>query len=658
MASVTDDPDRLRRLALTENDLDAARRLLQLASRRGDVATVTELRRAVPELRWAGCTDLRTNAQGCREFLHRKSDLVLVEIPRGTVVVPGSLWARTRVVCPSSDVESTVESFLIGQVPLSQASIWRFVEHPAAANVPDLHPSGRRSNRPEPAELRSPACLGWSLARAYCDWAGLRLPSVEEWLRAADVPRAPAPAREIRRRLRVEPLWQPDPEAPLEAELAAAVASRYGVLACGLERWEWLASREAEQPTPLAICGGVIGERGDNVVQLADRGLSGVTLRVAFTCEPSELDRDETDDRDDALAFRARIVSELGSLAARLRPRPLGLDAIAPMRAEAAARIDARQALARTLPGIEDWRSRLEAGAVKLGLELDEALSKVARDDHESLREDLRHLDPSALAWHLPRDERGRVALREEIVLTAYAGMTRMRRGDGMALLARTPLRRGDAQVVTLAVEKVRLSHRSERWDLERWRWDGRMTSTPLAERWGIAGLDLERLSLERRDLEIDRLSAIASPDDAERAALGILLQDAGRLEEALALYEVEVSDEMLLLLRGEPTPDVPLAQQEAWTRHAQATVQVCALWRLAALSREKGAHWITRLPHQTTVRKTSIELVGTRSGRARLELTTTGSEQRVPRNLWKRPREIDLQRFGLLEWGAALRSP
>lgn len=120
-----------------------------------------------------------TNQQGCREYRHRASGILFVEVPGGTFLMgsPDGELGRDRVakfrgVASSVDVESlhTVElsSFLIGKYEVRQRE-WK-------RSVSDDGPGVSTVGENYPVEG-----VSWEDCRSFCDRLGLSLPTEAQW---------------------------------------------------------------------------------------------------------------------------------------------------------------------------------------------------------------------------------------------------------------------------------------------------------------------------------------------------------------------------------------------------------------------------------------------------------------------------------------------
>jgi len=169
------------------------------------------------------------NAQGFRQYRRRRDGAIMVEIPEGEFLM-GNLETE------NSPLPHTVfvSSYLIDEAPVTMGLFKRF----AAATGRPLSPEpywGVHDNFPV-------AFVRWDEARAYCEWAGGRLPTEAEREKAArgtdgrmwpwgnDPP--PSPDRAVFRRA-----WG---ELGNDAVGARPLgASPYGLLDAAGNMWEW-----------------------------------------------------------------------------------------------------------------------------------------------------------------------------------------------------------------------------------------------------------------------------------------------------------------------------------------------------------------------------------------------------------------------------------
>ncbi|MCB0126810.1 MAG: hypothetical protein KDE58_31340 [Caldilineaceae bacterium] len=327
------------------------------------------------------------------------------------------------------------------------------------------------------------------------------------------------------------------------------------------------------------------------------------------------------------------------------------------------------------------WLQRMgrlqDAGnAVNLHVTVDlrQARSMVTTDSLHALEADLHCLLPDRLVWHFPSQRDGRWSLRQRVILATYESRESLGRFRKLALVAVSPARRRDPQRIQLQFEAVIPENHLHRWDSARWFWDERAQNTADAQRWGIEGLLLDILRQDRK-LSITALqerSDSASLTRGERVALAILLQDEGRFDEALCLFDVTIGENLWKVIGNEKVyfRYYHYPRTQTWTTAVQNSMWQCAPWRLLpalqmakdkieplhALNRGKHSRIPTfrlyALSGQRDARKVSlvVSAIGRDVTHSKIELTQTGSNRRLAAVHWQRPLEIDFLRYGVLE--------
>lgn len=124
-------------------------------------------------LKWMGLAFLRCNTTGCEEYRCLRDGSVLVLVQGGTFTM-GSMEYRDER--PPHSV--TLAPYLLGKHPVTNQQVDAFVRDSKYRAERDWHRHARDGNAPA-------AGVSWRDAVAYCDWAGLRLPSEPEWEFAA-----------------------------------------------------------------------------------------------------------------------------------------------------------------------------------------------------------------------------------------------------------------------------------------------------------------------------------------------------------------------------------------------------------------------------------------------------------------------------------------
>ena len=111
-------------------------------------------------------------------------------------------------------------------------------------------------------------------------------------------------------------------------------------------------------------------------------------------------------------------------------------------------------------------------------------------------------------------------------------------------------------------------------WHEARHRWHRRHAASDTALRsWGT-------------ELRLDRIGPDATPDDATltSAERCLVLLDHGRFEDALARFDITVSDPLADMIHGRILHRRHRLYLEPFTRFVHATLRSLAPWRLASL--------------------------------------------------------------------------
>ncbi|MFJ2951353.1 ankyrin repeat domain-containing protein [Streptomyces sp. NPDC087226] len=198
-----------------------------------------------------------------------------------------------------------------------------------------------------------------------------------------------------------------------------------------------------------------------------------------------------------------------------------------------------------------DWRGACAAAGVDVDIDLPEVAEHCGDDIADALEEDLRHLVPDLVRWHLPRILGGRTTLDtgRTVVLARYRPV---REGEGPRaapyLHLVTPAMMEGPQRITLRFGTVAdeesagvFGGGTEDWRYARHLWDARRTAE-LRERGG--GTDRPPfLHADGRPRRTDELpTADPGPgDEAARAEWVTLLHRKGEIEAAFAAAGIEL---------------------------------------------------------------------------------------------------------------------
>jgi hypothetical protein len=269
-----------------------------------------------------------------------------------------------------------------------------------------------------------------------------------------------------------------------------------------------------------------------------------------------------------------------------------------------------------------------------------------------------------------PPDHRGALALKTTVLLASYQTTSPPGRDRKLSLAAVGPQRRSDPQEIRIKLEALIPVNQEYSWERQRWRWHADSVHSDRATQWG-APVPVEALAAGTLSpSQLMEKAQNGSADASDKAALAILLQDEGRLIDALELYGIEVDRDLKRLCGGQKIyPPARCAYaDEKWVQRLQDWMRACAPWLLTGATQceaERIAGWVAEkksrrprhpvlklliFPGQHHSRKASLILTSTdREGKhARLEIQATASNERLQESAWKRPLEIDLARYQL----------
>ncbi len=290
------------------------------------------------------------------------------------------------------------------------------------------------------------------------------------------------------------------------------------------------------------------------------------------------------------------------------------------------------RATERRLAG--DWRGACAAARC------DVHLDQLPREIAARLEDDLAHLAPDLLRWHMSGFHAGTDGLLltgRRIALAAYDG--------GVLLEAHTPPANDGSQRITLTAGPA-TEVRATSWLGARHLWDARQTHRLLEHAGGG-----DRTPFFDRDGRRRAAIDLGQPDDPVGATETCLaLQDAGNVEESWLASGMRLADRFIAgALASGPEVQQPLAGVfgavvPALSRAARAILVPADPSRLALYPFLTRRSWVTDV---VTLRLDNDELWA-----ERVPGTEVDQAWELPWVQWQRLPDVDLLRFGLL--GAA----
>jgi hypothetical protein len=208
------------------------------------------------------------------------------------------------------------------------------------------------------------------------------------------------------------------------------------------------------------------------------------------------------------------------------------------VRRYAVPRTTIERATERRLAG--DWAGACAAAAVDIGFDPHDVAARHGAEVAAAVEDDLRHLVPDLLRWHLPRTLGGRSTLAVDlaVLLSRHSSRTE----GPISLYVLTPAMTDGPQRLVLRLGSPRQERRPgaeritcEDWSTARHLWDERHTSE-LRERCGGGPDRPPFVEADGTPRDPSRLPVADPGDDpAARTEWTILLQENGRTAEAFA---------------------------------------------------------------------------------------------------------------------------
>lgn len=199
---------------------------------------------------------LGTNAQGCDEYVNNTDGSIMVVIPEGDVTFGPHLEGEQPKAVG-------VPEFMVGKYEITNRQFQEFLD----AN--DVDPGPTWEGLAEKNGPDAPACgVSLDAAKAYCEWATMRLPTEVEWERAA----RGGDARHF-------PWGDEFAAANVAFNLPAALAvgsrpggaSPWGVHDLSGNVWEWTSAVDPESRLPI-VKGGAATDTVADVLLINTRG--------------------------------------------------------------------------------------------------------------------------------------------------------------------------------------------------------------------------------------------------------------------------------------------------------------------------------------------------------------------------------------------------
>lgn len=237
----------------------------------------------------------------------------------------------------------------------------------------------------------------------------------------------------------------------------------------------------------------------------------------------------------------------------------------------------------------------------------------------DAAKADLAAVDKQRVARQFPRDAKGRIAKNTRVTLAAY-GQIAKGPNKRQWLLCATAVAAGRLQ---LGVNWLIAENQNHDWRGDPWRWRKDAPWPDDATRWGIA--------------------------NDPRAAQALAALDAGRYDQALALYGIAHGPRMACVLHGRPLDVYDAHLAEKWAGELALCLARLAPWRLAQVPPlETRSVRLLLLSGQTSQQKAALVLCasGKKHQTLRLEVEFSASNNRVPENRFLRDLDQDQSRL------------
>ncbi|XVQ08379.1 ankyrin repeat domain-containing protein [Spirillospora sp. CA-255316] len=289
------------------------------------------------------------------------------------------------------------------------------------------------------------------------------------------------------------------------------------------------------------------------------------------------------------------------------------------------------RATGRRLAG--DWQGACAAALVRVGFDLDGIAREHGAEVAGAVLDDLRHLAPDLVRWHLPRLGHGRSTLVTHltVVLAEY--------GDGRSLHVVTPTMADGPQHLRLGFGRVEMPDDYYRGSVQSWAtarhlWDARRSGELLERCGGDA-----RAPFFHPDGTPLGAGELRGPGPAGLAERVIMLQESGEIEAAFDAAGLDLDPK---------APELPSYYRSRTPREILATLPL-ALHRLAAEIRLQAASAADPgEPYQIPSGwPTTVLVVPKDRPWVRVEQASSHGPSALPDALWRRLPDLDLLRAG-----------
>lgn len=224
--------------------------------------------------------------------------------------------------------------------------------------------------------------------------------------------------------------------------------------------------------------------------------------------------------------------------------------------------------------------------------------------------------DPALIAYHFPRDRRGRMLGKATVLLEILEFGSPGKR-------SRCRFLRLTGGVFESFISDQFVENQDHRWHLQSWRWRRDAAVTP-EQRWGVTDMN----------------AAAAAAADLE----------AGRIVEGFEAFGVELGAGLVKILAGQPLDPVNADLAGRWGTVAMEELAAAAPWRLGSLA---GKTWIRLFGlGGSGAQVRPVVALGLRDRVPTVDFAALGSNRRLAREDWERSLDFEARRLGLDEIG------